>query len=354
VSATVIIPGAVGEDFDAPKPIKRSVPFTDRDRRITTKLTIPWSVRGLTHRLWTDEHTENKSEQEVYEELLGLALRGLVVNLGTRETPAKVVHAAQSHPDTIDMHDDSARLYAKRMQVPSRAFRCEGDTWMLTREGLEEIKAPTIESPPLTPSQLSMVIAREVSRVMWDYDGETADPSLLHPLVYSAWLADVVRECERVWGARPRIPIAGGASGWPDVWENFIIDHENQKTSLATNDAIATPWYMSLGIVAFSDTDTGATHGDATRLPTYTGYQANAVPAANMTAASAGSSSNNAAITFAAVTAGTSNIVSFGNNSVQANTSGIFRKWGDCTTTALSTTQTPAQFNTGTYTTTAN
>lgn len=356
MSLTAVVPGALfgAQEVDRPVPIKRAVPFTDRDRRITTKLTIPWSVRGLTHRLWTDEFTESKSEQEVYEELLGLALRGLVVNLGTRTSAAKVVHAAQSHPDAIPMHDDNARLYATRMAVPSRAFRCEGDTWMLTYDGLAEIAAPTVESPTLTPSEMSAAIKHEFSRVAWDYDGETASGYDLHPLVYQTWLAQVVAECERVWGVRPFIPIAGGASGWPDVYENYILDHENQKTSLATNDAITTPWFMPLSIVAYSDTDTGATHGDGTHLPTYGGYVAATVPAASMNAASAGSAANNAAITYAAVASGTSTIVAFGNNSVVGNTTGIFRKWGDCTSTALSTTQTPAQFAIGAYTTTAN
>jgi len=354
MTATVVIPGCEDFALDRPTPIKRSIPFTDRDRRITTKLAIPWSVRGLTHRLWIDEFTASRGEQEVHDELVALALRGLVVNLGSRPTAAKVVHAAQSHPDTIVLPDDNARLYAERMAIPSRAYRCEGDTWMLTRDGLDEIRAPSVESPPLPPSRVGEVIAREFARVMWDYDPEKATGYELHPSVYSAWLPQVVLECERVWGVRPRIPIAGGASGWTDVWENFILDHEDQKTSLATNDAIATPWYMALGGVAFSDTDTGATHGDATRLPVYTGYAAKDVPAASMNAAAAGSAVNNAAITFAACTGSTDDIVAFGNNSVLANTSGIFRKWGDCATTTVSVTQTPAQFAASAYTTTAN
>jgi hypothetical protein len=74
---------------------------------------------------------------------VGLALRGLVVNLGSRPTSAKVIAAAQSHPDTLDMPDEQADIYARRMAVPSRSYRCEGDCWMLTNEGLEVIKAPT-------------------------------------------------------------------------------------------------------------------------------------------------------------------------------------------------------------------
>src|SRR4051794_33482836 len=189
MSTVVTIPGAIS--WDKLSPVKRSVPFTDRDRRIISKLAIPWSVRGLTHRLWIDEFTESKSEQEVYEELLGLALRGLVVNLGSRESAAKVVHAAQNHPDALPMHDDNARSYAARMSVPSRAYRCEGDTWMLTREGLEELKAPTVDVPALTPSETSKVIVSVFNRVMWDYDPEKATGNDLHPETYRMWIGQV-------------------------------------------------------------------------------------------------------------------------------------------------------------------
>jgi hypothetical protein len=354
MTATVLIPGGrPSERAAVVLPRAREHPFTDRDRRIATKLAIPWSVRGLTHRLWVDEFTESKGEQEVYDELVGLAMRGLVVNLGSRPTPAKVVHAAQSHPEAIPFPDENAGIYARRMALPHRAYRCEGDTWMLTKEGLEQIKAPTVESRPLTPSEVREVIRSEFDRVMWDYDPDRATGAMLHPDVFYAWLPQVVQECERVWGVRPVAPhrIAGGASGWTDVFENTILDQENQKTQAP---ALIAPWYMALGIVAFSDTDTGATHGDATRLPTYVGYAAKDVPAADMAAASAGSSANTAAIQFAACSSGTSVIVTFGNNSVVTNTSGIFRKWGDCTSTTVSSTQTPAQFAIGAYTTTAN
>lgn len=351
MSATVLIPGGAKVTEDQPRNIS---PITDRERRVISKLAIPWSVPGLTHRLLIDEFTGSASEQQIHDELILLALKGLCVNLGSRTSPAKVVSAAQNHPDAIDLPDERADIYARRMALPARSYRCQGDTWMLTSEGLEALKAPVIECDPLTPSQISDIILREFRRVAWEYDGENTPGTALHPDVYAAWLPQVVAECEDRWGVRPRVPIAGGASGWADVWENYILDHENQKTSLAVNDAITTPWYMSLTILAYDDTITGSTHGDGSHVPTYTGYAAKDVAAASMNAASAGSSANNAAIQFAACTAGSSTIVGFGNNSVVGNTSGIFRKWGDCTSTTVSTTQTPAQFAASAYTTTAN
>jgi len=347
---TVLIPGGRPTERAAVVlPRARDLPFTDRDRRITTKLSIPWSVRGLTHRLWIDEFTESKGEQEVHDELIGLALRGLVVNLGSRPTAAKVAHAAQSHPDALPLPDDSAALYATRMAIPSRAYRCEGDTWMLTKEGFEQIKAPTVESSPLTPSECEAVIASEFGRVMWEYDPVRATGMDLHPDVFLAWEAQVVHECERIWGVRPRVPIAGGASGWTDVFENRILDQENQKTQMP---ALVAPWYMALSILALTDADTGTTCDNGSHIPTYTGWARKDVAAASMDVAAAGSSTNNAAIQFAACTSGTSTIVAFGNTS--ALTVGELRKWGDCTSTVISTTQTPAQFAAAAYTTTAN
>ena len=107
---------------------------------------------------------------------------------------------------------------------------------------------------------------------------------------------------------------------------------------------------MALVIVALTDSDTGTTTGDGTHVPTYTGYARKSVAGTDMNAGSGtgGSVTNANAIIFAACTAGSSTIVGFGNTS--ASTNGTLRKFGTCTSTTVSTTQTPAQFAAGVYT----
>src|SRR5262245_26871192 len=99
----VLIPGGAEKTLE---PARNISPITDRERRVISKLAIPWSVQGLTHRLLIDEFTPNRSEQGVYDELVALGLRGLCVNLGSRPTSAKVAAAAQAHPDTIPFPDE--------------------------------------------------------------------------------------------------------------------------------------------------------------------------------------------------------------------------------------------------------
>jgi hypothetical protein len=161
--------------------------------------------------------------------------------------------------------------------------------------------------------------------------------SHLHPAVFCAWLRDVVAECERIWGCRPKfIPIMGGASGFRTSGRTTSSTTRTRRPRW--RPTTPSPRRGTWRSRSWPTTTPSPARRTATPrpLPTYTGYAANAVPAANMNAGSAGSSSNNAAIQFAAVTAGTSTIVGYGNNSVQANTSGTFRKWGDCASTAVS------------------
>jgi hypothetical protein len=144
-------------------------------------------------------------------------------------------------------------------------------------------------------------------------------------------------------------PLAGG-SQFTDAYENMLLDAENQKTALG---AVVDPWYMTLSIAAFSDIDTGTTAADGTHIPTYTGWARKSVAGTDMPAASGtgGSTANTSAIIFAACTAGTSAIIAFGNCS-QLASGGTLRKFGTCSSTTVSTTQTPPQFAIGAYTTT--
>lgn len=345
----------------------------DISRRTIANLTVPRSVPSLSHELRIDPHTRTRADKDVHEHLQDLEAQGWVVNLGTHTDTAHLAHLVEGHKTAHTMPDDKAAIWARR-RASRQAWEVQGDVWMMTDAGLDKLREPVVEDKAFTTEQMIDLISTqqravtedpdkaipETDRMWWNpHSGQSVPLPVLHPDEFDNWLGQVLPGHERVWGKaahaelRKKLPISGGA-GWTDVWENMILDHENQKTSLATADAITTPWFMPLSIVAYTDADTGATHGDATHLPTYTGYAAIGVPAANMAAAAAGSAANNTAIQYAACTAGTSAIVAFGNNSVVGNTTGIFRKWGTCTSTTISTTQTPAQFAIGAYTTTAD
>jgi hypothetical protein len=335
--------------------------LSDLDRRTIGNLSIPRNVENLTHELRVDPHSETRSEQDVLDHLKDLEADGYVVNLGTEEDPAKIPGVAEKNKRALTIPDDSGRILATRLAHPRHQWRTVGDLWIVSNDGVNKMREPTVEVAPMTPTQVQQAVDNEWARTLKgvtlkNYNEEKHGQALTTGILedeFQHWYKIVADDCEARWNVRPRAPMAGGA-GWTDVWENFILDHENQKTSLATNDAITTPWFMALSIFAYTDADTGATHGDGTRIPTYIGYAAASVPAASLAAAAAGSSANTVAITFAACTAGSSAIIGFGNNSVVGNTSGIFRKYGACSSTTVSTTQTPATFAIGAYVTTAD
>lgn len=324
--------------------------LSDGDRRTLANLSIPRNVDNLAHELRTDPHADTIDGATVQHRLEALEKDGLVVKLGEHTDAAKL--AARLPKAAMEMPDDKARIYTQRMQQPRHQWRMNGTLWMLTNAGLDRLKEPTVDSPPLEPSRVQAAIDAEWARTLKDVDPDNVpddQPLAGHLLVpeFTAWAKQVADECERVWNVRPRLPMAGGA-GWTDVYENTILDAENQKTSIT----VAAPWYMALSILAFTDADTGTTADDGSHKPSYTGYARASVAAADMSAAAAGSASNANAIVFAACTAGTSTIVAFGNCS--ALTVGVLRKYGTCASTTVSTTATPAQFAAGAYTTTAD
>ena len=99
---------------------------------------------------------------------------------------------------------------------------------------------------------------------------------------------------------------------------------------------ITAPVYLALCTTVPTDTSTGSTIVEAT----YTGYARKAVAAADLTAAASGSKTNSSAITFDPCTAGSSTIIGFAM--CDASTVGNVLYWGTCTSTVISTTQTPA------------
>jgi len=328
--------------------------LTDVQRRTLANLSIPRNADDLTNHL----RPHIIADPHRIDHLLrnGLSEHGWVVNLGRHTDPAKLASAVQRRNGStapMEIPDDKAAIYSRRMTRPDLAWRMDGDLWMLTEEGLAELhREPDDTPPPLPPSQVQAAVDAEWARVLREpfIPGETSLANALLEHEFAHWYGSVAAECERVWNTRPTAPIAGGASGWSDAYEVSILDQENQKTAIG---AVVDPWYMALSILALTDADTGTTVGDGTHVPTYTGYARKSVAGTDMPAATsgAGSAANTSAITFAACTAGTSTILAFAN--CVAATVGVLRKWGDCASTVVSVTQTPPTFAVGAYVTTA-
>lgn len=336
--------------------------LSDPERRLIGNLGIPRNVENLMHELRTDPHSDTDSKMSKYgdEKSLSDLMKvvedeGWIVNLGTSDDPAVLAASLESHKTALTLPDEQAAIYADRMSKPNRKWRMKGDLWIITDAGLEMLKKPMVESVAMTPTQVQFAVNAEWDRTLKDIDSgryraEGLDQSLARVMLqdeFGPWFYQVAAECERVWGVRPTPPVAGG-TGWTDVFENTLIDAENQKATITA----AAPWFMALTILAFTDTDTGTTADDGSHKPSYTGYGRISVGAADMGSASAGSSSNANALLGAACTAGSSTVLGFGNCS--AATVGILRKYGTCASTLISTTQTPPQFQIGAYVTNAD
>lgn len=123
-------------------------------------------------------------------------------------------------------------------------------------------------------------------------------------------------------------------AGFSDAVEKKVLDHITGKTSYTSPG----PLYLALTTVAVTDADTGSTITEAG----YTGYARKLIATADMTAASGTSSEthNNTTETFAACTAGTSTVIGWALCS--ASSAGDVVMFGTCTSTVISTTQTPA------------
>lgn len=327
--------------------------LSELDRRTIGQLSIPRNVPDVEHLLRVDPHTQSRDARDVAAHLGDLSARGLVKNLGSFDDAVKIAAAAEKDSHALTMPDDQADIYSRRLNNGRFGWRIDGDVYVVTDDGVQAMHEwPEGVQSSLPPELLQGVVDAEWARTLKgvtvknvdpDKHGEALKTGLLED-EFLNWFKLVSDACAKSWGGkRPRGPLAGGA-GKTDGYENLVLDATNQKTALG---AVVDPWFMALSIFAYTDTDTGATHGDATRLPTYTGYAAASTPAASFAAAAAGTVSNTAAITFAACSGGTSAIIGFGNNSVVGNITGTFRVYGACASTTVSATQTPATFAIG-------
>jgi hypothetical protein len=123
-------------------------------------------------------------------------------------------------------------------------------------------------------------------------------------------------------------------AGFSNAYENLVLDHITGKASLSS--PTVNGLYLALCTVAPGETDTGSTLTEAS----YTGYARKQIVPADMTSASSGETHNNTTETFADCTAGSSTIIGWAL--CTASSAGSVVIFGTCTSTTISTTQTPA------------
>jgi len=104
----------------------------------------------------------------------------------------------------------------------------------------------------------------------------------------------------------------------------------------ATN--LYTTPHLALTTVAVAETDTAGTLTEAA----YTGYARKAILPADVSGAAAGSKTNSAQLVFAACTAGSAVVIGWAVVSSAAGAGDVIL-FGTCTSTTISTTQTPPQ-----------
>lgn len=119
-----------------------------------------------------------------------------------------------------------------------------------------------------------------------------------------------------------------------DYLENAILDHVMSDGAFAEPANI----YMALTTVIPTDASTGATLTEAT----YTGYARLEILATALSAASSGSKTNSAELTFADCTAGSSTIVGFAICDSGTTGAGNVLYWGTTTSKVIDTSNQPA------------
>lgn len=135
----------------------------------------------------------------------------------------------------------------------------------------------------------------------------------------------------RLWAIAVPAALAWAASK-SDYLENKILDHNLGDGAYTSPTA-----YLALCTAAVTDASTGASITEAT----YTGYARLIINASDMSAASSGSKTNSAALTFAACTAGTSTITYFDIADASGTGAGNSLYWGTVTSKTIDTSNTP-------------
>ena len=125
-------------------------------------------------------------------------------------------------------------------------------------------------------------------------------------------------------------------AGFSDATENKIMDFLYRGIALTP----PSPRFLALTTSAVNETNTAGTLTEAA----YTGYARLSLADAVFTAAAAGEVHNTATQTFAACTGGTATVIGWAICSAVSGAGDIYH-FGTCTSTVISTTQTPATIN---------
>lgn len=140
-------------------------------------------------------------------------------------------------------------------------------------------------------------------------------------------------------GDAPIMPIiAGGAGSFSDYVELKILDHIFNDPSFTAPTPYLALWTAG---TTLAENSTGSTASEAT----YTTYARYAITAADMAAAATGAKASGQTITMAACTAGTTTVTQF--MVADAVTAGNCLIFGTCTSTVISSTQTPPTIASG-------
>lgn len=127
-------------------------------------------------------------------------------------------------------------------------------------------------------------------------------------------------------------------SGFSRAWAAKLLGHSWGKTEAAKPSKVFLALLTSVPTSSSTGTTIEATEAN------YTGHERKEVPAASIKAAEEGETSvikTSAALTFAACTGGTSTITAWAL--CDAATAGNIVMWGTCSSTVISTTQTPPE-----------
>lgn len=148
--------------------------------------------------------------------------------------------------------------------------------------------------------------------------------------------SDYLRDIEKFIAEHD--PIAGAAS-FSDYLENKVNDHVNGKTSFTMPATTA----LALCTVVPTDASTGATITEAA----YTGYARKVVAGADWNASASGSATTANQLQFAACTGSSSTVIGWAYLDSSTTGAGNVLYWGTCTSTVISSTQTPATIAAG-------
>lgn len=122
-------------------------------------------------------------------------------------------------------------------------------------------------------------------------------------------------------------------AGLSNTYENLVLDHLTGKASLSS--PTANGLYLALTTVAVGETDTGSTITEAN----YSGYARKQIVPGDMTSAASGETHNNTTETFVDVASGSSTVIGWAL--CTAASAGSVVIFGTCSSTTVSTTQTP-------------